>query len=83
MRIYLKSDNRELIEQDKRFSKANYRSRKNYSIEIAIFEKYLILDSSLILIKPTIYNLTDLQSCCNWQLVNIESIIGESVGRNY
>ena len=42
------------------FSKANYGLRRNFSIETAILEKRLILDNSIILMKPTIYNLTDL-----------------------
>ena len=39
IRIYLSNISEELIESDKRFSKSNYGSRKNYSIEIAILEK--------------------------------------------
>ena len=37
MRISLNSEKEELIENDERFSKVNYRSRKNYSITSAIF----------------------------------------------
>ena len=36
MRIHLNADREEVIENDNRFSKANYGSRKNYSIETAI-----------------------------------------------
>ena len=39
MRILLDSEDEELIENDSRFSKANYGSRKNYSIESVILEK--------------------------------------------
>ena len=80
MRKYLNSEDEELIEYDNRFSKANYSSRKNYSIEIAILEQRLIFNSSLLLTKPVIYNLIDLQSCYNCQLVNIRSILEELVG---
>ena len=62
MRITLNSPNEELIENDKRFSKANYGSRKNYSIESAILEKRLIMDNSLNSLNHTIYNFTDLKS---------------------
>ena len=37
MRIHLRADKEELIENDRRFSKSNYGSRKNYSIETAIW----------------------------------------------
>ena len=36
MRIYLGGKGKELIELDNKLSKANYSSRKNYSIEPAI-----------------------------------------------
>ena len=39
MRMYLNAPEEELIKGDKRFSKANYSSRKNFSIETAILEK--------------------------------------------
>jgi len=49
-----------LIETDDWFSKVNYRSRRNYAIEIAILEKCLVLDNSLIETKLIIYNIVDL-----------------------
>ena len=61
--MHLNSDGRELIEGDDHFSASNYGSRKHYSIETAILEKRLVIDNSLIELKPTIYNITDLQSC--------------------
>jgi len=82
MRIHLASNKEELIEKDNRFSKANYGSRKNYSIETAILQKRLIFDNSLIEMKPSIYNFTDLKSCYDRQLANVGSIVEESVGRN-
>lgn len=60
MRLYLNSEKEELIETDSCFSKANYGSRKNYSIKTALLEKRLIFDNSLITTKPTVYALTDL-----------------------
>jgi len=82
MRIYLDDDDEEMIESDDRFSKSNYGSRKNYSIESAILEKRLTFDNSLLSGKLTIYHLTDLQSCYDRQLVNIGGIVEESVGRD-
>ena len=82
MRIYLSDKSKELIELDKRFSKSNYRSRKNYLIKTAILEKWLTFDSSLLSNKLTIYHLADLQSCYDRQLANIGGILEESVRRN-
>ena len=82
MRLHLNSEKEEFIETDSCFSKANYGSRKKYSIEIVLLEKRLILDNSLITTKPTVYTLTDLQSYYDCQLSNIGSIIEETVGRN-
>ena len=82
MRIHFQAEQEELIENDSRFSSANYGSRKNYSIETALLQKRLVLDKSLIEMKPTIYNFTDLQSCYDRQLANVGSIVEESVVRN-
>ena len=82
MRIHLSTDREELIENDNRFSKVNYGSRKNYSIETAILQKRLIFDNSLIEMKSSIYTFTDLKSCYNRQLANVSGIVEESVGRN-
>ena len=81
MRIALSSEDKELIEHDKRFSIANYGSRRNYSIESAILEKRLIIDNSLNTLNHTIYNFIDLKSCYDRQLPNLGSIVEESVGR--
>ena len=75
MRIYLLAKEEKIIKKDKRFSKANYGSRKNFSIELAILEKRLILDNSLLITEHMIYTLTDLQSCYDRQLPNLGSII--------
>lgn len=77
MRIYLDDEIEEKIESDERFSKSNYGSRKNYSIETAILEKRLTFDNSLLSGKSTIYHLTDLQSCYDRQLANIGGIVEE------
>ena len=82
MRIYLGDEDQELIENDNRFSKANYGSRRNYSIETALLEKRLIFDNSMISGKETIYAITDLQACYDRQLAEIGSIVEESAGRN-
>jgi len=82
MKIYLGDKNEELIERDSRFSKANYGSRKNYSIESALLEKRLIFDNSMLSGKETIYTLIDLQSCYDRQLANIGGIIEKSIGRD-
>ena len=82
MQIALNSSNEELIESNARFSKVNYGSRKNFAITSAILQKRLIMDNSLISMKPTIYTLTDLKLCYDRQLPNISSIVEESVRRN-
>ena len=82
MRIFLREDVEELIENDDRFSKANYGSRQNYSIESAILEKRLIFDNSMLSGKKTIYTITDLQSCYDRQLAEIGGILEESVGKD-
>jgi len=82
MRIFLDAKNKELIENNERFSTANYGSRKNYSIETAILEKRLILDHSILSMAPTIYNFTDLKSCYDRQLAKVGGILEESTDRN-
>jgi len=82
MRIHLGGEEKELIENDNRFSKANYGSRKNYSIESAILEKRLAIDNSLLLEKPTIYYLTDLKAFYDRQLAEVGGILEESAGRD-
>ena len=71
-----------MIDSDDRFSSANYELRKNFSIKIPILEKRLIFNTSLLSLKPIIYNLTDLKSCYNRKLPNIGGIVEELVGRN-
>jgi len=82
MRIILNDGNTERIENDDRFSKSNYGSRKNYAIESALLEKRLIFDNSVFTGEKNIYHLTDLKSCYDRQLVNIGALIEESIGVN-
>ena len=49
---------------------------------MALLEKRLIFDNSIITTKSTIYNLTDLKSYYNRQLANIGGIVEESIERN-
>ena len=59
IRRYLRADSQELIENNERFSTANYGSQKNYAIESALLEKRLILDYSILSNEHTIYTLTN------------------------
>ena len=81
IRLFLGGEDKELIEDDHRFSKANYGSRKNYSIDSAILEKRLVIDNSILSGKLTIYHLTDLKACYDRQLAEVGGILEESVGR--
>jgi len=82
MRIFMDGKNNELIETDSRFSKANYGSRKNYSIDSALLEKRLIFDHSALAATETICNFTDLKACYDRQLSKIGGIVEELTGRN-
>jgi hypothetical protein len=82
MRIFLREDLEELIEDDERFSKSNYGSRQNYSIESALLEKRIIFDNSMLSGNKTIYTITDLQSCYDRQLAEIGGILEESTGKD-
>ena len=75
MKMFLLVDTSETIENGNG-------SRYNYSIEMAILEKRLVLDHSMITMKKIICNLTDLKSCYNQQLPKLGSIIEELAGRN-
>ena len=56
MWIFLSADETETIENSDRFSKANYGSRRDYSIETATLEKRLVFNHIMITMKKTIYN---------------------------
>ena len=79
MHIFLGLRCKNILEEDIRVSKFNYGSRKGYSIDNTILEKYLICDISIWTILPTVYVLTDLKACYNRQLVSIESIVLELI----
>ena len=66
MRIQLNSELEELIEKDNRFSTANFGLRKNYAIETVILKKRLMYNNSLIEIKKTICNFTNLKLCYDY-----------------
>ena len=82
MRIQLGGDAKELFEEDNRFSKANYGSRRNYSIESAILEKRLAIDNSLLSGQSMTHHMTDLKACYDRQLAEVGGILEESVGRD-
>ena len=54
---------------------------KNYTIELAILEKQLTTDNSLLWGKLTIYHLTDLQVYYDRLLAEVGSFLEESIGR--
>ena len=80
--MYLRADKEELIENNRQFSIANYGSRKNYYIKMAILQKQLVFDNSLLEMKPTACYFTDLQLCYSRQLSNAGSAVEELVGQN-
>ena len=51
----------DLIENDPRLSKYNYGSRRGYSVENAIFEKQLLLESNFFDEEHIIYTFSDLE----------------------
>ena len=60
IRISISNRNQGAIEKDKRVSKCNYGSRRNYNIETAILKKRLIFNNSILIGESSTYNLTDL-----------------------
>ena len=83
IRIFLSLQNQEAIENNHHILKYNYRSRRNYNIEISILKKYLIYNNSILLGEPYMHNSTGLQVCYNRQLPNYTSIMKESVRIEY
>ena len=77
MRIFIGACNDENVAKDKRLSKYNYGSRRNYSIDTAILEKRLMYDNSIRDGKITIYTISDLQACYDRQLPNIGCMVQE------
>ena len=62
--------------------KANYGSRKNYSIETAALEKRLVFDSSMISLENTIYAFADLKAHYDCKLLKLGSMIEEVLVRD-
>ena len=82
MLIEIRNRNSNNIETDRRISKYNFGSRRNYSIETALLEKRMIYDASKHDGKITIYNLTDLEACYDRQLPKVSGLVQEVVGVN-
>ena len=78
--ILINQQNKFKIETDPRIAKCDYGLRPHYSIEDALLEKRLIYDNSLLKGKCMIYNMIDLKSCYDWQLVEIGSIVQKLIG---
>ena len=62
MHIEIRNRNSNNIETDRRISKYNFGSRRNYSIETALLEKRMIYDASKYNEKIIIHNLMDLEA---------------------
>ena len=69
-----------IIEKDERISKYNFGTRKGYSIENAILEKRLLIESNLFDQDQFVYTISDLEACYDRQLPNILCMAMESVG---
>ena len=63
--VFIGSRNQNLLEIDSQISKYNYSLRKNYSIKLAILEKRLIYNKSMLSSQESIYNTTNLKSYYN------------------
>ena len=62
MRIFVSKRMAGKIKKDERKSKGNYGARKGCSIDDLTLEKRLLHDYSVQNMKPTMHDLTDLQS---------------------
>ena len=58
--------NQEIFEMNLRILNCNYGSRRNYFVELAILEKKLTCNSSILDYENTMYNIIDLQSYYNY-----------------
>ena len=74
------NQNKYTIEKDSRVSKSNFWLRPDYSIKIAILQKRIIYNNSKLTNQVTVYNMTDLEACYDWQFSLIRSIVEESIG---
>ena len=80
MRIFIGLRNQSRMKNDSRFSKHNYSSRKAYSIDEVILERRLLYNTSKIIMIPIIHVVTDLATCYDKKLVEIEGIVLELTG---
>ena len=75
MRIFIGGRAEDKIEDNEQISQFNHSSRKNYSIENATLEKYLMCDLAVRDRKQMMHNLSDLEACYNRQLPNIGCVV--------
>ena len=80
IQMYVGLRNDKNIKNGIRLSKFNFGFRKQYSIESTLLEKRLIYDISKYNNEPTIYLLSDLEACYDWQIPAIGGIIEEALG---
>ena len=66
MRTFISRRVEENIENDERMPQHDYGSRRNYSIENVIVEKWLMCDLAIRDGKEVIYNLSDLEACYDY-----------------
>lgn len=83
MRIFVGNRINRIIEKDLSILKFNFGSRKLYSIDKAILEKWMICNSSQWIMKQNTHIIIDLSAYYDWQLANIESVVAESTGINW
>ena len=82
VQIFTGLRNDDNIENDKRLSQHNYRSRKYFSIEATLLEKILLYDTSKYNGKKTMHVLSNLEAFYNRQIPSIGCIVEESLGVN-
>ena len=73
--MYVGWRNYENVKGDSRLSTFNFGSQKHYSIDSALLEKRLTHDTSKHKNKPTVYLLSDLESCYDRQIPAIGGIV--------
>jgi len=66
MRIFIGGWIDEVIENNERILKFNYRLQRNYSIETAILEKRLMYDLAIRDGKEMMYTISDLEAYYDW-----------------
>ena len=63
MYIFVGYRNKGKIKKDSQISKYNYGSRKHYTIDEIILEKFLLYDASMQINEPNIHVIIDLEAC--------------------